>query len=100
MSWKLEIDINKLEDYNARLKTMIDELNSEIEELSAVIATTCSYWKGDAAEAYIHLMENRLSKAREVYVSLSGVRFAVKAQIDNLRAADNWFEKAAYEIFH
>lgn len=99
MAWKVEIDVANLESYNTELKTELDKLFVEIQDLSSLIASMRNYWNGDAAEAYIRLMEKRLSTAKDVYLALAEVRFAVKTQVAELKEVDDWFEKAAYEIW-
>lgn len=100
MAWKVEIDLENLEQRNFDLRLLLNDLRDYIDELDSLIATMQEYWEGDAAVAYINLMSRRAKEARDVYVSLAAVQNAVKTQIANLREVDNFFEIAWYQIFN
>ena len=100
MAWKVEIDLENLEDRNTELRFLLNDLKNYIDELDGLIAAMRDFWDGDAAVAYVNLMSQRAQEARNVYVSLAGVQNAVKTQIAELKEVDNFFEKAWYQIFN
>ena len=100
MAFKFEVDLNNLEMYNHQLDNRLRDLRTQIADLDYLIAIMPNYWEGQAAEAYVRLMQRRARHAREVYETLETLQVSVDNQIKELKEVDNVLEIWGYELFN
>ena len=97
--WKVEVDIESLQQDSERLGRQIIEKKKKNNELKNLINTMRDFWEGDAAEAYINLMNTRYLQSVHLLLTLKKLKIAVDTQVSALKNVDNIFEKLWYQIF-
>lgn len=97
--WKVEVDIESLRQNSDRLGKQINDLQKYTDELKNLIDTMRDFWEGDAAEAYIQLMDEKHRRALGVLTTLEKLKAAVDQQVNELGNVDNFFEKLWYQLF-